>query len=213
MVNRVFLAGALTLIVFLSGFSVGALWDSFRREKLQTSLDELSVYSTSLFIESQLMDEANCEAFQPILVGALEDLGDALDEYIDYTEASSFDIDRHDLIYRKYLLSNIRYWMFVEEYRRTCSWNVSTVLYFFDGECEGECDAMSTRLDYLKRKYDNRIFIFPVNMELAEGDPVAETLLHLYNVTSYPTLAIDGNVTGAMPLEQLEALVCQRMKC
>ena len=71
MVNRAILAGLMTMMVFISGFSVGVLWDSLKRERIQSELDEISVYSTSLFLESQLINNVTCSAYLPILTSAL----------------------------------------------------------------------------------------------------------------------------------------------
>lgn len=213
MVNRPMLAGIITLFIFLSGFTMGFFWDSMKEDTIRRDLDELAVYSTSLLIESQLIDETTCEAFWPILKDSLEDLGDSMKRYIDYTESSVLDIDYSSTLYKKYLLSNIRYWMFTEKYKRTCDWNVSTVIFFFDDECKVDCDAMSIRLDYLKRKYDHEVLIFPINLFLAQDDPVTSSLVLLYNVTELPTVVIDGHVHNSLSLEELEALVCQAIDC
>ncbi|MBR9689784.1 MAG: thioredoxin [Candidatus Altiarchaeota archaeon] len=213
MVSRAVIAGLMTVIVFVSGFSVGMLWDSLRANKLQANLDEISVYSTSLFLESQLLDELNCPAFLPVIQGALEDISESLDDYLSYSDASLFEIDSKRTIYRKYLLSNIRYWTLSERYREQCGWNASIVLFFFDEYCKAPCDSMGSRLDFLKKTYEDDLLIFPINLELAKDDPVALTLLRMYNVTSYPALVIDGMLVGEIPLEDLEGLVCQRLSC
>lgn len=213
MVNRSVLAGLITLFIFLSGFTLGFFWDSMKGDALGKDIDEMTVYSTSLLIESQLIDETTCDAFWPILKDSLEDLGDSMKRYLEYSESSTLDLDYGDILYKKYLLSNIRYWMFTEKYKQTCGWNVSTVVFFFDDGCKSECDAMSTRLDYLKRKYNNEVLIFPINLFLAQDDPVTNSLVLLYNVTELPTVVIDGEVHNSLSLEELEALVCQKIGC
>lgn len=207
------MAGIITVIVFVSGFSVGMVWDQFRTQKLQSNLDEISVYSTSLFLESQLLEDLNCPAFLPVIQGAVNDIGTSLDEYTKYTEASVLGLDAQKTLYRKYLLSNIRYWRLSDIYKKQCSWNVTSVLYFFDKSCQQKCDSMSTRLDYLKRKYGETLLIFPINLQFAADDPVALTLMRLYNVTSFPSVIIDGETYGNLGLDELEVLVCKGMTC
>jgi hypothetical protein len=211
MVSRAVLAGLMTMVVFVSGFSVGMLWDSFRKDRIRDELDEISVYSASLFLESQLIDEATCPAYLPLLKDALSDISESLENYRRYSDGSLFGLDRQSVLYRRYLLSNVRYWMLVREYKQTCGWNVSTVIYFFDESCGGACSAMSTRLSYLKQEYGDDLLVFPVNLGLARDDPVANTLLGLYNVTSFPTTVINGEVhRGELSLPELEDLTCVR---
>ncbi|HDR53324.1 MAG TPA: hypothetical protein ENN60_01455 [archaeon] len=213
MANRVVLAGALTLVIFLSGLSVGMLWDSFRRARLESGLDEMAVYTTSLFLESQLIENASCDAVWPILIDAVVGIEESLDRYVAYTEASVTDLDKQQLLYRRYLLANIRYWQFVKTYRDKCEWNASVVLYFFNGDCGGACDAASTRLDYVKKKFGEQLLVFPINMQLAGSDPVAHTLHYLYNISSYPSMVINEQVYGLLSVEELEGVVCQRIGC
>ncbi|MBR9680346.1 MAG: hypothetical protein GOU98_00810 [Candidatus Altiarchaeota archaeon] len=207
------MAGIITLIVFVSGFSVGMVWDQFRTDKIRSNLDEISIYSTSLFLESQLLEELNCPAFLPVISGAVSDISKSLDYYTTYSEASVFGLDEKNLLYRRYLLSNIRYWRLADIYKRDCGWNSTSILYFFDKNCEGDCDELSTRLDYLKRKYGEDLLIFPVNMQFAGDDPVALTLLRLYNITSFPSIVIEGVTYGNLELSVLEGLVCQGINC
>lgn len=207
------MAGIITLIVFVSGFSVGMVWDQFRTQRLQSNLDEISVYSTSLFLESQLLEDLNCPAFLPVIQGAVTDIGTSLDEYTKYTEASVLGLDAQKTLYRKYLLSNIRYWRLSDIYKKKCSWNVTSILYFFDKSCQQECDSMSTRLDYLKRKFGENLLVFPINLQFATDDPVALTLMRLYNVTGFPSVVIDGQTYGNIGLDELEVLVCKDMNC
>ena len=213
MVNRAIMAGVITLSIFIAGFSIGSLWESMRSEQVQKELNEMSVYSTSLLLQSELLEGATCLAYQPIIGDATKDLQESLDKYNKYTEGSFFGMDDGNLLYRRYLLSNVKYWMFADKYKKQCDWNTSIILYFFEGDCGSKCDAMSTRLDYMKRKYQEDVLIFPVNLGLAGNDPVAKTLVHLYNVSSYPTVVVDKSIYHVLELNELEALICQEINC
>lgn len=211
--NRAIIAGIITISIFVAGFSLGSLWEVFREEKIQKELDEMSVYSTSLLLQSQLIEEATCPAFFPILTDALKDLRNSLDRYTTYTESSFFDMDGQNLLYRQYLMANIKYWMFAEKYKEQCGWNTSIIIYFFDGDCGDNCTAMSTRLDYLKRKYEDELLVFPVNLNLAKNDPIAKTMVYLYNVTTFPTIMTNGEIYHELSIDELEDLVCQSIIC
>ena len=213
MVSRAVLAGIITLIIFLAGFSLGGFWDALRRDKVEMDLNKISLYSTSLFLESRLIENISCDALWPILSDSVKDLASSLDAYLDYSENSITNIDEQKLLYRRYLLSNVRYWLFIEEYKKNCGWNVSTILFFFDEGCGGECDATATRLDYLKQKHGGNVMIFPINMGLAYEDPVAHTLMRIYNVTSFPSVVVDGVRYQSPALAELEGLVCRRVEC
>lgn len=207
MVNRSLMAAVITAVVFLSGLSFGLFWDSLRQSRVERDIDELVVYSSALFLESQLIEEAGCDSMRPLLDEAVGDISESLERYETYTEGARLDLDSDRILYRRYLMSNIRYWFFVKEFKAKCDINNTIVLFFFGDDCP-DCDVMSQRLTYVKRKYGDEVLIFPVNMELAAGDPVASTLEGLYNVTGYPALVVDGQRYGTLSKARLEGLVC-----
>jgi len=212
MVSRALLAGLITSFIFLAGLSFGLLWDQLRKDKLQETIDEITVYSSALFIESQLLPQVKCEAMEPLLADALKDISEALDKYTFYTKTARVDIDRQKLLYRRYLLANVRYWMFAKRYREECNASNAIILFFFDENCR-ECLVMADRLTYLKKKYGDKVLVFPVNMYLAKEDPVAHTLAAIYNVTSYPTIIFEDKKYGVLSKEELEGLVCAEIGC
>ncbi len=212
MVKRALIAGFITLIVFLAGLSFGLLWDEMKKDRLREEIDRINVYSSALFIESQLLPDVRCEVMGPLITDAVKDVSEALDTYDAYTKSSRISIDRQRLLYRRYLLANIRYWMFVNRYEKSCGLNSSIVLFFFDEDCK-DCLVMADRLTYLKKKYGEKVLVFPLNMYLAKDDPVAHTLKIMYNVTDYPTVIIDGKRYGMMSRDELEGLVCRKISC
>ena len=201
------LAGAITLIVFTAGLSFGMLWDSMKKDRLRKNIDEITVYSSALFLESQLLPRVRCTSMEPLLTDAIKDISSALKSYEVYTKNSRIDIDQQRLLYRRYLLANIRYWMFAEKYKEDCGVNTTIVLFFFDEKCR-ECLVMADQLTYMKKKYGDALLVFPVNMYLAKDDPIAHTLRIMYNVTSYPTVIVDGRKFGFIGRDELEGLVC-----
>jgi len=212
MVKRSIVAAILTAFVFLSGLSFGLWWDELRKSKLREQIDELTVYSSALFIESQLLPKVKCEAMGPLIEDAIKDISRALEDYEAYMKNSRMDLDRQRLLYRRYLLANIRYWMFAEKYKKDCGANYSIILFFFEKDCR-PCVIMADRLTYMKKKYGNSVLICPINMYFAREDPVAHTLREIYNVTEYPTLIIENKKYGVLSKEELEELICKEIHC
>jgi len=206
-VNRSVMAAVITGIVFLSGLSFGLFWDSLRESRVKQEMDELVVYSSALFLESQLIEEAGCDSMRPILDEAVGEISESLERYETYMEGARLDLDSSRILYRRYLMSNIRYWFFLREFKEKCGVNNTIILFFFGDDCP-ECEVMSQRLNYVKNKYEEDVLIFPINMELAVRDPVANTLEGLYNVTSYPALVVEDQKYGVISKEELEGLVC-----
>ena len=207
MVNRAIAAAFFTAMIFLAGLSFGFFWDSLRTLESEREINELVVYSSALFLESRLLEEAGCESLRPILDEAVLDLSDALERYEYYVRESRLNMDSENLLYRRYLMSNLRYWFFATEFQEKCGLNNTVVLFFFDRDCP-DCDVMSERLTFLKNKFGGDVLVFPINMDLAYSDPVAKTLESIYNVTSYPTLIINDVKFGYLSKEHLEDLVC-----
>ena len=207
MVKRAVAAAFLTALVFLSGLSLGFFWDTLRTQRSEQRIDELVVYSSALFLESRLIEDAGCESLRPVLDEAMEDLSEALQRYEFYTKQSRVNLDSENLLYRRYLMANLRYWFFYKEFKERCGLNSTIVLFFFGPDCP-DCDVMSDRLTLLKKKYGGDVMVFPINMELAARDPVANTLKSIYNVTSYPSLIVNGKKYGYLEKKELEGLVC-----
>lgn len=210
MVNRAVFAGILTAMIFFSGLSLGFFWDELRKDRVNSELDEMFVFSSALFLESQLIDEAGCDSMPPLLDEAVVELSESLGRYENYLRNSRIDIDTERLLYRRYLLSNMRYWLFAKEFQDRCGWNTSISLFFIGPDC-AECDLVSDRLTYFKKKYEEDVLVFPVNMELAHDDPVANTLKAIYNVTKYPTVIVDGLKAPDLSKDGLEGLICERI--
>jgi thiol-disulfide isomerase/thioredoxin len=206
-VSRAIAAAFFTAMIFLAGLSFGFFWDSLRTSESEREINELVVYSSALFLESRLIEDAGCDSLKPILDTAVVDLSEALERYENYVEESRFNMDSENLLYRRYLMSNLRYWFFAKEFQKKCGLNNTVVLFFFDRNCP-DCDVMSERLTFLKKKFGSDILVFPINMDLAYRDPVAKTLENIYNVTSYPTLIINDVKFGYLSKDHLEDLVC-----
>lgn len=212
MVSRALLAAFITAFIFTSGLFLGLWWDELRTNKLREQIDEITVYSSALFIESQLLPKVECSSMEPLLVDAVKDISRALEDYEAYLKSARIDFDRQRLLYRRYLLANVRYWMFAEKYKEKCRANYSIVLFFFSHDCD-PCAIMAERLTYLKKKYGDRVLIFPINMHLAKEDPVAHTLKEIYEVEEYPTVIIEGKKYGMLSKEELEGLICEEIHC
>lgn len=210
MVNRAVFAGILTAIIFFSGLSLGFFWDNLRQDRVDRDLDEMFVFSSALFLESQLIDDAGCDSMAPLLDEAIVEISKSLGRYETYLSGSRFDIDSEQLLYRRYLMSNMRYWLFAREFQDRCGWNTSIMLFFIGPDCS-ECDLVSNRLIYLKKKYDDKVLVFSINMELAHNDPVANTLKSIYNVTTYPTVIVDGKKATELDKDGLEGLACKKI--
>jgi len=120
--------------------------------------------------------------------------GDEIQDYTNYIELK-----------REYSRLLTGYWLLANKVQDSCSLNATTVVYFFSKECE-RCDDQGFILSYLKRIYEERLLIFALDADFDE--PSIQALKVYFNVTSYPSLIVDGELhEGFYPKEELERIL------
>jgi thiol-disulfide isomerase/thioredoxin len=90
-----------------------------------------------------------------------------------------------------------------------------TVIYFYStNEKCPTCEKESAVLDYFKTQLKQNFLVFAIDEQFGEQEQLTELLKQTYNVTSYPTLIINGdNIYGEfVNKETLTNVVCNIYK-
>ncbi len=107
----------------------------------------------------------------------------------------------------EYSLISIRQWLLVKDVKEKCGQDVNIILFFYsntnnlqDSELQGYV------LDYLHRKYPEKIVTYSLDSDLEE--PTIGTLMELYNITQIPSIVINEKLySGFHNREVLEPLI------
>jgi len=217
-IHRYVIAGVITLLLFLLGFSLAIILDLSRSKWAESKISEQEVEYKSIQMQYQLISEImnsnknsneSCGAMKVALTSAVIDLNKALDKFLKYEKESRIDI-KAETTKREYFLANIRYWMLADKYIERCKpEDLVIILYFYDPICV-DCPRQGTLLTYYKNIFGNRLLVFPLDMSLESYEPVANMMKELYNVTYYPTIVINNTkYEGVIEKEELKRLICQ----
>ena len=126
---------------------------------------------------------------------------------VSYEDTSKFTNEEDlDILKRDYYRSLIRYWLLNKKIGEECHEERLDVLYFFQQECN-DCDDQAIVLDYYKQQLKSDVLIFTLNADVR--DPFIIALETFYNVTSFPSVIVDGEkLEGFQPRENLHEVFC-----
>jgi len=185
----------IVIIILLISALVFFVVDSKRYLSKQDESEIQNTNYLSLQLQYTLINELietnsqSCSALNTALQDSIKDLGYSMDKLLEYKKDSMND-EYYENLERRYMLDNIKYWMFAKKAKDICNLNKVIILYFYSNNCE-ICPNQGVVLSYYKTKYDENILIFPINADNAQYEPVVELLMSVYEVNAYPTLIID----------------------
>ncbi|MFH1055125.1 MAG: hypothetical protein V1744_03400 [Candidatus Altiarchaeota archaeon] len=215
-VRTFLLAGVMTVLLFLSIYSLNLFFDSQRQGKLQQNMDEVledieDIEASYYLIEYLESKNGSCESLIEqlnYLELRLWKLDDKIKRYREAEEefgGEDFYIKEKRRLNRREIIQL----SFMGRLKNTCSYNQTVILYFY-GNCRTtpNCGEQGYVLSYINEKIDPEIAILSF-----DGDretQVVNTLMKAYNVTSFPCLVIEGNTyCGLWNREEVEGLLCK----
>lgn len=207
-------AAVITAIIFLLGLALGIIVDLERLSALQedNTAQELNYNSLQLqyLYLGNLGEEENvCPVLQVALENSITELSASLEAFERYSENTLLSDNRYETLQRKYLQDNLRYWIFSQQLQERCESDVVNILYFFSEENCAICQNQGTILTYYKQKLDDELLVFPINIDLSEGEQFLNILTTGYNVTQLPTIIVnDEKYEGVQSRQQLAEIIC-----
>ncbi|MFB6181162.1 MAG: hypothetical protein ABEJ93_04765 [Candidatus Nanohalobium sp.] len=186
--------------MFLLGVLFSTVVDGQRAGVLENELKENLVELESRNLQLNYLKSSevqSCSVLKEGLSNTVSDYNDRLEKVKIYQEESLLRKQKFEPIKQRYVLSGIRYWIFAEDLKQKCSYNADTILFFrksigSDAGCE-QCKRQGEQLSLLKKRYDDRILIFSVPLNMEDG--MIEILEKQYNVSDVPVLVLNGNKT------------------
>lgn len=194
--DKYIIAGAITLGIFLLGLFLGLAIEGKRVNYIESAgkkqnLDFSSLQLQYAFID-QLSQEKNCLAVQKTFEQNINNLESTRIRLENFDRDATLNKNELDILKNEYILAQIRYWLLAERTRELCGADVVSILYFFSDEKEcPDCEKQAFVLTYLKKKFRDKLLIFSFDSKF-EDEPMMPLLKNTYNVSSYPTIVIEG---------------------
>ena len=88
-----------------------------------------------------------------------------------------------------------------------------SVLYFYSLKDCTVCPDQGVILTYFKKIFDERLLVFPINVDLEKEEPFIKIMRSRYNITSYPSIVIqEKKHEGVVQKTDLSRLICGAFK-
>lgn len=213
---RYVFAAVLTILIFTLGVLFSNLMDGARYSSLQKEIqqDNIEIESRQLQLSYLRSDNfETCRGLEAGLQDVVDSYNNRLDNIENYEETSFFRSDDFESMKKLYILSGLRYWMFADELKKQCDYDVDTILYFTTqigaaDNCEA-CGYTGEQLSLLKQQYGEDLLVFTVPTEFENS--FVDILQSQYNVTEIPTVIVNENTNksleGRASIEDIENLL------
>lgn len=141
---------------------------------------------------------------------SIKDLSESLEDFIQYKEEAKINKEDYEIVERRYILDNLRYWLLANKAKEECNLDVVSILYFYSGTNCLTCPNQGTILSYFKKLFGDNLLVFPIDMDYEDKEPMLEILRSQHKLIEYPTLIIDGRkYEGIMGNEELKKIICE----
>ncbi|MGV8161842.1 MAG: hypothetical protein ACP5N2_00740 [Candidatus Nanoarchaeia archaeon] len=215
---RIFVALVIAILIFFLGIALGFIIDSERIQWVQfqsqqQKADYESIQWQYLFLTSTTDKEETCIALHVALEKSVKDLGKSLDTIQSYKKESQINKKDYEIIERTYLIDNLKYWLLASKTKKECNEDYILVLYFFsENECP-TCPDQGVILTHYKNLYDDKLLVFPINLDLEDQEASLGILRGVYNITSLPSIIV-GNTkySEVVSKDQLGEIICDNFR-
>ncbi len=213
--DKYLVAGIITFLIFFLGLSLGFIIEDHRYNiieevNMEQEVKYLSLQLQYLYLNS-FSNYDHCPILSTTLKESVVDLSDSLGEVIAYEEEEAISDLRKEMVMRRYLLDNLRYWLLARETKQKCDLNTVPIVYFYSTKCPS-CPNQGTVLTYFKKLFGEEVLVFPINLDFRSQEPMVEIVMLQFDVTKQPTLIIDNKkYEGVVQKEQMHEIICNSL--
>jgi len=210
--NMMYIKTALvTTAIFAVGVLLGMWMGEQKVNELEQTLNVLKGNLEDTELQFMFLDTMKSNISCSYLNRQASQLGtesDQLGKEVERYEISQkIDETTFNALKKNYNIVLIRDWLTIEKIKQMCDAKYATVLYFYSNKNCDKCQDQGIVLSYLKGKLKQDIMIFALDSDL--GVNIVDALKVSYDITSYPTLIINGEVhRGYSDLNQTTQILC-----
>ena len=213
MVNLKYAIAAILMVnLFFITLSVIDYMDMQRLLRFTNDLASFSAETADLesavaLLRAEPPSEEYCAIIDLAYQQKITKTNDLMERMLAYERANMFT--EFFALKRQFLLSNVQLWQVSQMEKQYCNATHSDVLYIYssDPSCN-ECQVQGKILDSVRASCPNvRTFV----MDIKESMATLDMIRMKYNITSAPTLVVDGKTYGkVLPADEIKRLVsCQ----
>ncbi|MFA6073010.1 MAG: hypothetical protein WC758_02780 [Candidatus Woesearchaeota archaeon] len=213
-INRIFTAFIIAILLFGIGITLGIILDN-QRVKWSTDqaktqkLDYESLQWQYLFLSSRENKQDMCVLLQASLEKSVEDLGTSLEKIQEYQQQASINTKDYELIEREYTINNLKYWFLASRTREECGVDNVIILYFFSQTNCPICSNQGVILTHYKNIYQDKLLVFPINVDLENEETNIKLLKNMYDVKYLPSIVVgDTRYEGVVDSDRLGKIIC-----
>ena len=201
--SRFFLVFILTTFIFLMGLWFGQNMLKSKLSEIEKMQNDFRTETSTLEVEYMFLNQKPCSIINSSeLSKELYQMGSRL-EFME----ESYGKNNNDVLSLKgyYSLLEMRHWLFLENVRQQCNYDIKTILYFYSNVRCDRCDEQGYVLTFLRNEYPNlNVYSFDVDID----NSALNMLKEHFNINSFDNLPviIFGNKTfeGFTPLKTLQ---------
>ncbi|MGV8169608.1 MAG: hypothetical protein ACP5N3_06155 [Candidatus Nanoarchaeia archaeon] len=216
--SRILAAFIIAFLIFCLGITLGLIMDNQRVKWSNTQaqvqkLDYESLQWQYLFLSSNKNREETCILLQTTLEKSVIDLGVSLEKIQLYKKQASLNSKDYEQIEREYTLNNLKYWFLASRTKEECGVDNVIILYFFSEKNCPSCPNQGVILTHYKNIYQDKLLVFPINVDIQETETNIKLLRNLYDVNSLPSIVVgDTRYEGVVDSEQLGEIICENFE-
>jgi len=199
----------LTISVFLGGIFIGWTLDHYRADELLENIKQSELTTESFIVEESFIDHYGgnrCELLNS-RVYAMQNLIHTTGEQLSkWGEGDSFQSRDFDYLKRKYIISEIRFFILLDDLQNSCGSDYNTILYFYEKDKDSSAKQGHV-LDELSKDYDDLI-VLSIDRYYSD-EPLVELLVSEYGITVTPTIIINSKIKleGLTSRAQIESAI------
>jgi len=213
--ERYLAAIVITIFIFMIGLILGISMDMEKTKYANYIMEKQDVNFESLQLQYLYLQTLQnkgtkdvCPVIQKVLENNLKVLQPVLLKLMEYEKNKDGNSPEYQLLKRKYIIYNIKYYLLSEKSRKLCNNDVVNVLYFYSDNCS-ICPSEGYILSHLRKAMKGRLLVFPFDVSYKK-EPMIGILVARYNITRYPTIIVEGKkLQGFQTQNQLLKVICQ----
>jgi hypothetical protein len=194
-------------IAFLAGYAIANMKVPLLESQLnayQQNLESLSLTAT--------IGSSNSSLSCSILEGGLSSLNQELNnlnQEITAADSNSMYSSYYSSLIDQFTYVRINYWLLAQRIENQCRYNIVNVLMLYPQNGCSNCGTEGEELSYIEQKSNYSVIATVLNANV--NISAVKLVDKEYNVTSYPTLIINENVTqvGYESTQQLISTICK----